>query len=492
MPADRHEPKASRWAGSAFPWLRGTRRDLLRVGSLSLSAAALPGLLRRAQGAETTTIEPQNASARSVIFLWMGGGVTHIESFDPKPEAPEEIRGTLSTIATVLPGVQFAEVCPNLAKIADRLAVVRSYSHDNNDHLMSQAYTLSGRKVPASQIQTEPNIGSVVSYLHGPRNLLPGYIAVPGITRPGPPPYNMFVGGWLGSEHAPFATGGEPEQPDFTANLPETDALLPDVDEFFTPQALELQRGIDVARLSNRAELRQALDGARRAFDEQPILGAMDGHYDNAFHLLSSAAVRQAFEIADEPDATREAYGRTKIGNRCLAAARLVEAGARFVMVDYGYDPLYGNLWDNHNAPTQFMPHICEMAKRPYHVAGIDKAFAAMILDLEARGLLENTLVVCMTEFGRTPKINSAGGRDHWGMAGSIFFTGGGTRVGQVVGATDKQAAFPTTRGYTPADVAATIYRALGIDPQTLLHDRQNRPLAVLPEGDAIEEVLPG
>ena len=197
----------------AFPWLLpGTRRDLLKIGSLSLSAAALPGMLRPAPATAAIPQPPPaaNGKARSVVFLWMGGGVTHIDSFDPKPDAPEEIRGTLSPIATQLPGVQFSETCPELAKIAHKLAVVRSFSHDSNDHLLSQAYTLSGRKVPMSQIQTEPNIGSIVSHLHGPRNLLPGYIATYGWTRPGPPPYNMFVGGWLGEEHAPFSVGREP------------------------------------------------------------------------------------------------------------------------------------------------------------------------------------------------------------------------------------------------------------------------------------------
>jgi uncharacterized protein (DUF1501 family) len=159
-------------------------------------------------------------------------------------------------------------------------------------------------------------------------------------------------------------------------------------------------------------------------------------------------------------------------------------------MVDYGYDPEYGNLWDNHAVPVQKQPHISEMAKRGYHVAGLDRAFAALLCDLSERGLLDSTLVVFMTEFGRTPKINSGGGRDHWGPAGSIFFAGGGVRGGQVIGATDRQAAYPLGRGYTPGDVAATIYRALGIDAAGRIHDRQNRPHFVLPEGEAIEGIF--
>lgn len=477
--------------GSAFPWLMsGPRRDLLKIGSLSLSAAAMPGLFRTPTVQAAAGPLASNGKARSVIFLWMGGGVTHIDSFDPKPEAPEEIRGTLSTISTSLPGVQFTEACPELAKIAHKLALIRSFSHDSNDHLLSQAYTLSGRKVPMSQIQTEPNIGSIISHLHGPRNLLPGYISTYGWTRPGPPPYNMFVGGWLGEQYAPFCVGKEPEILDFAITAGKDLNPNPNVEDDLRPPSLELLAGLDRVRLSRREELRSALDGSLSRIEQQSAAGVVDGNYDNAFRLLSSPDVRQAFDLTRESEANRASYGRTKIGGRCLMATRLVEAGARFVMVDYGYDGLYGNLWDNHNVAAQNFPHICDMAKRPYHVAGIDRAFAGMINDLERRGLLDNTLVVFLTEFGRTPKINKDGGRDHWGAAGSIFFAGGGTRVGQVVGATDRQGAYPTTRSYSPGDVAATIYRFLDIEPEHVLHDLNNRPHYVLPDGDAIEAVV--
>jgi hypothetical protein len=486
----RHEHRAHAsppWPAEAFSWLGPlARRDLLKVGSLSLSTLAAPGLMRAAQAAA----EPAHARAKSVVFLFMAGGVTHIDSLDPKPDAPVEIHGGLRPIDTALPGVQFCETMPCLARIADKLAVVRSYSHDSNDHLLSQAFALSGRKVPMANIQTEPNIGSLVSYLHGPRAMLPGYMAVPGWTRPGPPPYNMFVGGWLGAEFAPFAVGGPPEIEDFSATCGRERDPNPHIDELIQPPALELLSGLDDRRLSDRALLRSTLDAAQRQAEQAAALAAMEGHYANALHLLSSAEIRRAFDYRSEPDAVREAYGRTKIGNRCLLAARLVEAGARFVMVDYGYDPLYGNLWDNHNVPVQNFPPIVEMAQRPYHVAGIDRAFAALISDLETRGLLNDTLVVYMTEFGRTPKINADGGRDHWGMAGSMFFAGAGTRVGQVVGATDAQGAWPTSRGYTPADIAATIYHLVGIEPHTMVPDRQSRLLPVLPEGEPVVEVL--
>ena len=238
-PADSGEPTRHPVA-AAFPWVLPTRRrSLLKIGSLSLShgrAARLVSSSRRCAAAVAEPPPAANGKARSVIFLWMGGGVTHIDSFDPKPDAPEEIRGTLAPIATSLPGVQFSEACPELAKIAHKLALVRSFSHDSNDHLLSQAYTLSGRKVPMSQIQTEPNIGSVVSHLHGPRNLLPGYIAAYGWTRPGPPPYNMFVGGWLGEQHAPFAVGREPEVLDFAVTCGRERDPNPHVEDDLKPR----------------------------------------------------------------------------------------------------------------------------------------------------------------------------------------------------------------------------------------------------------------
>ncbi len=457
------------------------RRQLLRVGSLSVAGVAL------ANG------QPLSAAslprAKSVIYLMMMGGVTHLDSFDPKPDAPEEIRGTLDPIATKLSGVHFTEVMPNLARLADQLCLVRSYSHASNDHLQSQAHSLSGRNVTLAQIRSEPNIGSIVSHLHGPRGGLPGYLAVPGITRPGPPPTKLFGGGWLGGAYDPFCVGGEPEVPDFTATPKKYDPPA-EVDESLAPAELRLLAELDTDRLSRRGQLRQSLDAALRGAETREAFEAVDGHYLNALHLLASAQVRAAFDINRENDAMRQRYGRTKIGGRCLLARRLVEAGARFVMVDYGYDNDYGNLWDNHNVAAQNFPHICEMAKRGYHLAGIDRAFAGLIGDLADRGLLDSTLVVFMTEFGRTPKINKGGGRDHWGMAGSMFFAGGGTRGGQVIGATDAQAAWPVTPGYTPGDVTATIYRAIGIDPHTRLYDRQRRPQFVLPEGEVIPGVL--
>ena len=480
-----------------------SRRDVLRVGTISVGATVLPaGWTNSAAADEVATKSPVRAKADAVIFLWMGGGVTHIDSFDPKPDAPEEIRGTLSAISTTLPGILFGEPMSQMARIADQICLVRSFSHDSNDHLLSQAYTLSGRKVTAAQLFSEPNLGSIVSYLHGPRNGLPGYIAVPGVTRPGPPPNNLFVGGWLGNGYAPFCTGGIPDQPDFTIGEKSANPS-PASQEDLQPRDLMPLEGLSSGRLHARLRLREQLDETRRTLDRiqdqehDAVSAAADltaesqqRQFEGAAHLLTSPSVQAAFDISHESTATTDDYGQTKIGRRCLMARRLVESGARFVMVDYGYDPDYGNLWDNHNAQGQNFPHISEMCRRGYHLAGTDRACAALIRDLKQRGLLERTLVVFLTEFGRTPKINSLGGRDHWGMCGSIFFAGGGVQSGTVIGASDSQAAWPTTVPWGPADVAATIYESLGISLDARLPDQLGRPHPVLDHGQVIAGVF--
>ncbi len=465
-----HTP--SSWTGLV------NRRDMLRIGSLGVAASLLPSQIRASSSSAT------DASADSIILLWMAGGVTHIDSFDPKPAAPEEIRGTLQSIPTSLPGVRFTEVMPNLARQMPHIALVRSFSHDSNDHFVSQAHVLSGRPVNRAQITTEPNVGAIVNKLQGGRDGFPGYIAVPGTTRPGPPGKNLFVGGWLGQQYAPFASGGAPRNEDFTAGVKEA------AEEDFHMQALQAPVDVDRRRLSRRRHLRTQLENSIRQFEQAGAHEAVDEQYRAAFTMLTSPEVREAFDLRCESARVRDFYGRTKIGQRCLLARRLVEGGARFIMVDYGYDPEYGNLWDNHRAPVQKQPHICDMAKLPYHLAGTDKAFAALIEDLHARGLLEKTMVVFLTEFGRTPRVNTRGGRDHWGAAGSIFFAGGGAKGGQVIGQTDKNAARPTSHPHSPGDVAATIYRAIGVDASGMLYDRQNRPHHILPEGKPIAEVF--
>ncbi len=443
------------------------RRDVLRVGALSLTSHIVPSSPSRAASAGS-------ASAQSVIFLWMSGGVTHLDSFDPKPLAPQEIRGTLGAISTSIPGIQFSETLPQLARCADQLAVVRTFCHDSNDHFIGQAHCLSGRRVTAQQTFSEPNIGSIASREFGPRHGFPGYLAVPGTTRAGAE--MPFTAGWLGREYDPFCTGGL-----VPLKLAEEDANF---------QGLKYADGLTAARLTARQTLSEQLEDAARRLDRRDRAEVLSRQYGAAFELMLSPAVRRAFDLRQEADGMRDDYGRTKIGQRCLLARRLVEAGAGFVMVDYGVDVDSGNTWDNHNAPGQNHPPICEIVKEPYHLAGADRAFAALLADLRQRGLLEQTLVVFLTEFGRTPRINKEGGRDHWCYAGSIFFAGGGTQGGQVIGKTDDYGGYSVGESYSPGDVAATIYDSLGMDWSTMLHDPQSRPIPLLPEGAPIPGIL--
>jgi hypothetical protein len=404
-----------------------------------------------------------------VLFLWLPGGVTHHESFDPKPEAPEEIRGDIRAIETNVPGVRFAEVLPCLARHMDKLALIRSFAAGTEDHFLAQAYALSGRNSLPNGILSEPNFGCFVHQQLGATGDLPGYVTVPGTTQPGPPNTDLFVPAWLGQQYAPFATGGEPRKADFAVQ----DLLLPP--------------GVSSDRFTRRQRLREQVEGRLRALEQAPSPGGAEQLYRRAIELLVSPKVREAFDLRREPEKVREKYGMSKIGQRCLLARRLIEAGARFVMVDYGYDwGDYNNLWDNHCAPVQNQPPIFKMVKVEYHLPAVDRAFAALLEDLAESGRLKRTLVVYLSEFGRTPKVNANGGRDHWAHAGSIFYAGGGVRGGQVLGATDREGGYCTTETYTPADAVATVYHALGIDPRAPVLDREQRPVSIQPAGEPI------
>ena len=450
------------------------RRDLLRIAGVSLaaSAAELFGIRQKASAAtpaENNLEKRSGATADSVLFLWLPGGVTHHESFDPKPEAPTEIRGDIQAIPTNIPGVRFAEVLPSLAQHMDKIALVRSYAAGTNDHFDGQAYALSGRNILPNGILSEPNFGSVISHQLGPTGDLPAYIAVPGVTQPGPPNTNLFVPAWLGQKYGPFCTQGEPWKPDSKV------------------QDLTLLEGVTNNRFESRRTLRDQLEGDLRKVDARDHYQDLEDLYGKAVQLLTSRKIREAFDVHAESNAAKDKYGRTKLGQRCLLARRLIDAGARFVMVDYGYDwGEYNNLWDNHCAPGQNQPHMWKMCKVPFHLPAVDRAYAALLDDLATSGRLNRTLVVYLTEFGRTPKINSNGGRDHWGYSGSIFYAGGGVRGGQVLGATDKEGGFCTTRTYSPADAVATVYQAVGVDPHSMIVNRENRPIAIQTAGEPI------
>lgn len=441
------------------------RRSFLRFGGVTLAATAAQLLgLRRSEAAAGF-----GATADQVLFLWLPGGVTHHESFDPKPTAPEEIRGPIEAIETNVPGVRFAEVLPHLTRHMDKLALIRSYAAGTNDHFEGQAYALSGRNVLPAGILSEPNFGSIIHHQLGATGGLPGYVAVPGSTRPGPPDTDMFVPAYLGQQFAPFCTMGEPRKKEFQV------------------RDLGFPEGMSAERFTRRQSLRDRVELTLARAERAGGLTGMDQLYGRAAELLTSQKVREAFDIHAERDAARLKYGDSKIGQRCLLARRLIEADARFVMVDYGYDwGEYNNLWDNHCAPVQNQPHMWKMCKVPYHLPAVDQAFAALLDDLAQSGRLARTLVVYFTEFGRTPKINENGGRDHWGYSGSIFFAGGGVQGGQVLGATDTIGGYCKTRTFSPADAVATVYKAVGIDPHATLTDRQDRPVPIQNTGEAI------
>ncbi|MFN0056208.1 MAG: DUF1501 domain-containing protein [Planctomycetales bacterium] len=442
------------------------RRSFLRFGGVTLAATAAQLLGVRGSAAPSPA---RDATADQVLFLWLPGGVTHHESFDPKPEAPEEVRGPIQAIETNVPGIRFAEVLPSLARHMDKIALIRSYAAGTNDHFEGQAYALSGRTVLPGGILSEPNFGCVIHHQLGATGGLPGYIAVPGSTRPGPPDTDMFVPAYLGQQFAPFCTMGEPRKPDFQV------------------RDLGFPEGVSADRFQRRQTLREQVEGLLASSERAARQSGMEQLYGRAAELLTSHKVRQAFDLRQERDEARQKYGMSKIGQRCLLARRLIDADARFVMVDYGYDwGEYNNLWDNHCAPVQNQPHIWKMCKVPYHLPAVDQAFAALLEDLAQSGRLARTLVVYFTEFGRTPKINPEGGRDHWGYSGSIFFAGGGVQGGQVLGATDAIGGYCRTRTYSPADAVATVYRALGVDPHALLIDRQSRPVAIQTAGEPI------
>lgn len=442
------------------------RRNFLRIGGVTVAAAAWELFGHRGQAIAKPELP---ATADSVLFLWLPGGVTHHESFDPKPDAPYEIHGDIQAINTNVPGVRFAEVMPHLARHMDKMAVVRSFASGTPDHFDAQAYALSGRNFLPNGILSEPNFGSVIAHQLGATGGLPAYVAVPGTTAPGPPNTNLFVSAWLGQKYAPFCTQGEPRTPDFQVN-----------DLSFADQVTR-------QRFDERKNLRSQLDQKLAAHDRSGGLEDLEQLYGRAVELLTAPHVRQAFDIKAESVATRERYGMSKIGQRCLLARRLIDAGTRFAMVDYGYDwGGYNNLWDNHCAPVQNQPHMWKMCKEPYHLPAVDKAFAALLEDLAESGRLERTLVVYLTEFGRTPTINKEGGRDHWGHSGSIFYAGGGVKGGQVLGATDKVGGYSVGRTFSPADAVATVYQAVGIDPDTMIMNRENRPVAIQPTGQPI------
>ena len=422
------------------------RRDFLRVGGLA--SLALPTLLRSEALAKGN--HPETAPARSVILLYLGGGLSHHDSFDPKPEAPAEVKGKYGTIATRLPGVRFSDQLPRLAAMNDRYSLVRSGAHGNDHHETATNWVLSGRF--GSAFGDYPAIGSVVAHELGYRGPMPPYFAVP---RNPSFTWELGKSAFLGGRFESFK-GGDPN------------------DAHFQVKDLALSRDHSAARLGRRQTLRLAVDDLARQVESDDGLKTMDEFQRRALDLVVSPEARRAFDLAHEDPRLRDRYGRTTTGQGCLLARRLVEAGVRFVTVNSAG-------WDHHD-------NIFRSLDR--RLPEFDSALSALIEDLDARGLLETTLVVAMGEFGRTPKINDKAGRDHWGHAASLVFAGGGVAPGRLIGKTDDQGAYVVDRPVSPAEVAATIYGAVGVDPARNLMTPENRPVAILDEGSPIAELL--
>lgn len=425
-----------------------TRRDFLRLGTLAPIGLSLPSLLAAENARASAGAPPPRA--KSVILVFLGGGISHHDSFDLKPEAVEEIRGKYKGIPTSVPGLQIGELLPKMAAIMDRVALVRSGTHENDHHETATNWVLSGRF--GTPFGDHPAIGAVVAHETGFSGLVPPYVAVPKN-----PAFTWELGksAWLGGRYESFKCGNPNEASFKVRDLTAGTVVTP-------------------ASLDRRRSLLAAIDqlGARVLGSDQ--IATYDEFGRKAAEMVLSPQAQKAFGVDLESTALRDDYGHTEFGQSCLMARRLVEHGVRFVTVNYGG-------WDHHEKIFQGLD-----AKLPE----FDQGFSALVRDLDQRGLLADTLVACFGEFGRTPKVNDKGGRDHWGRAGSLIFAGAGVHRGLVLGSTDKNGAFVTDRPVRPADVAWTIYEALGIDPTREIVTPEGRPVTILSEGAPVRELF--
>ncbi len=448
-----------------------SRRAFLRTALLGAGALGLPNLLRANSKARRDT---------AVIQLWLGGGPSHLDMYDLKPAAPPEIRGPYKHIATNVPGIDICELLPMQAKIMDRLAIVRSLHHGTDDHAAGMHWIQTGHFAPpqggADTVKpTHPSLGSLVARLRGPNrpgmvpyvHILPDPMGFPVFPR-------IFDSADLGPAANPLKVEYARKKTD--ANNLAIDNLVGKV-QFSVPN-VELLPGMDLARLGDRARLRQDLDGLARRLNDDRALDRLDHYQRRALELVSSPAARAAFELDREDPRRRDRYGMNAWGQGLLLCRRLVEAGVTFV--GFNTDS-YSGQWDNH---AQLKPALDAML--PLY----DQMLTALIEDLVERGLYERVLVLVWGEFGRTPKVNGSAGRDHWGAAGFALLGGAGLRGGTVVGSTNPRGEHPEDRPVRPNDILATVYHVLGIDPETEYLDRLARPIKVLSGGERVRELV--
>ena len=417
-----------------------SRRDFLSVGAIGTMGFVLGDLLawEKVQAGQAPVKSPK---AKSILHIFLPGGMAQQESFDPKPYAPLEYRGSLGVVKTKLPGEVFSEAWRETAAVADKLCIVRSMSHGEAAHERGTQNMFTGYR-PSPAIQY-PSLGSIVSHELGTRNNLPAYVCVPNMP-------NTFAGsGYLSSSYGPFSLGADPNQGGFRVR----DLALPD--------------GVDEARFTRRRTAMDAVNAHFHAIEKADSVAAMDTFYQQAYSLISSKPAREALNLNAESDAIRDEYGRTVPGARLLMARRLIAAGVRVVSVTHGG-------WDFHN-------DITGGTRR--EAPPLDKAYAALIRDLDRTGLLDSTIVMLSSEFGRTPKVNGDKGRDHWPRVFSIALAGGGIARGKIFGTSTATAAEPDSDEIGPADLFATLYQQLGIDYTKRLIAPGNRPIDIVRDG---------
>jgi hypothetical protein len=448
-----------------------SRRHALKVGGLGMLGMTLPNLLR-AEAVKKTL----KSKAKSVIFLFQWGGPSHVDMFDRKPNAPEGVRGPLSAIKTKVPGLHLCEGLERLAKVMDKVTVIRSVHHTMKNHNSAGYYALTGH-APAvddqrlrDSIELFPGYGSVVDALAPNRSEMPTAISYPYVISDGSTTPGQHAS-FLGKEHDPFLFTQDPNSSDFA--LPE----------------LSLPSNLSMDRLRERRELQKLIDRQSRLLEVSASAKGLDSYYEKALAMLDSTQLRDAFNINAEPEKVRESYGRSTYGQSCLLARRLVEAGAKFTTVYFsasigGRSDTSGG-WDTHGFDNTRMYPIIQK----YHLPMTDQTLPTLLLDLEERGLLDSTLVVWMGEFGRTPFINKNVSRDHWPQCYSVLLAGGGIKRGHIYGASDKNGAYPAENPVRPDDIAATMYYLMGIDPQTEVRDAANRPLLIA-NGKPIMDVM--
>ena len=411
------------------------RRDFLKVGALAFAGLNLPKLLAA----------DRNRREISCIVLFQNGGASQLDTFDPKPDAPSDIRGSFKAIPTSVPGTHISELLPRTAKLAHKFSIIRSMHSDEAIHERARQYIFSGTK-PRNEL-LHPSYGAVVSRELGSKNGLPPFVVIPEKDL-------SAEAGFLGSSYDPFVTGN-PNTKDFSV------------------KDLTLPLGLTLEEAQARTHLLAMLDSAFKNVEQSPVIDSMDEFYRKAFELISSPAAKRAFNIGEEPEKLRDDYGRTTVGQGALLARRLIESGVRLATVFHGgYDTHV-----NHEKLTQ--PLLSEF----------DQAFAALLGDLDQRGLLQTTLLLVIGDFGRTPKINFSGGRDHWPRNFSVALAGAGIQGGRVIGKSDSKAGEPTDRPISIEDLGATIYTALGIDYSKLYH-ANGRPIAINKEGQPVQELF--